>query len=275
MSTKRELAFRYDLFITPDWRDRFDSLVNQKIALPQEGRILEINCGTGAHSIEIAIRMKEGKGEVVAIDPSRERIELAEAKAQAKKVKNLRFECCDWRQMPFSEGEFDAVIGDASMESTRDIAEMLDQMVEVTRGGGLVVLKLTTRGSFDEFFSIYWEALFDCGLADQLWSELEALIRERMTVSEAEQLAGQAGLESVESFCKKEEFLYETGRAFLESPLIKDSFLEGWLSIVPKSDRQRVRRQIASVIERERHGAPFDLSIKATLIAGTKRQQAT
>ena len=48
MSNEKELAFRYDLFITPDWRDRFDTLINQSIKLPAEARILDVNCGTGA-----------------------------------------------------------------------------------------------------------------------------------------------------------------------------------------------------------------------------------
>src|ERR1044072_8325148 len=88
---ERELAYRYDLFITPDWRDRFDTLINENIEMPTEGRILDVNSGTGAHAIDLAERMC-GKGEVVALDPSAERVELARAKAQVKKVADVTFE---------------------------------------------------------------------------------------------------------------------------------------------------------------------------------------
>src|ERR1700686_5931485 len=61
MCNSKELAFRYDLFITPDWRYRFNTLVNESIEMPVEGRILDVNCGTGAHTIELAERMR-GQG---------------------------------------------------------------------------------------------------------------------------------------------------------------------------------------------------------------------
>ena len=78
MSDAKELAFRYDLFITPDWRDRFDTLINDNLELPLEGRILDINCGTGAHALELAERMR-GSGEVIGLDPSAERIASSDA----------------------------------------------------------------------------------------------------------------------------------------------------------------------------------------------------
>ncbi len=90
MSKNKELAYRYDLFVTPDWRDRFDSLINESLTLPTSGRVLDVNCGTGAHAIEISERMR-GKGEVIGIDPSPDRIEIARAKAQVKKISGVSF----------------------------------------------------------------------------------------------------------------------------------------------------------------------------------------
>jgi ubiquinone/menaquinone biosynthesis C-methylase UbiE len=272
MSTEKELAYRYDIFIVPDWRERFDALVSEKIELPVEGRILEVNCGTGSYAIEIAERIK-GKGEVIALDPCKERLELARAKARFKKIDCLSFECAASSNLPFGENEFDAVIADASMLAGGEIEVVLSEITRVAKPGSRVVLKITARGSFDEFFSIYWEALLDCGLIDKVWGALESLIKERSTLSQAEQMAGRAGLKRVESFCRKEEFLYDTGKSFIESPLIKDAFLSKWLSIVPEKQHQRVCKKIVSIIERERHGAPFDLSIKAALITGVKRAE--
>src|SRR5262245_23437401 len=91
MNHEKELAYRYDLLITSDWRDRFDSLINERITLPTEGRILDLNCGTGAHAIELAERLK-GKGDVIGIDSDAERIEIARAKALVQKVEDVTFE---------------------------------------------------------------------------------------------------------------------------------------------------------------------------------------
>lgn len=269
MSDPKELAYRYDIFIAPDWRDRFDSLVDEHLEIPPDVRVLDVNCGTGAHAIELADKMR-GKGQVKGLDPSKERVEIARAKAQVKKLADLTFEQGDGSHLPYGDGEFDVVIGDASMAHSDGVRAMMSEMVRVARDGGSVILKMATHGSFDEFFSIYWEALLGAGLVDEVWSSLEALILERATVSQAEAMAQQAGLRAVASVCRKEEFLYESGPDFINDPLIEDAFLSDWLSIVPAERREEVRDRIVSIIERERLDGPFDISIKATVIAGTK-----
>ena len=269
MSKARELAFRYDLFITPDWRDRFDTLVNGNIEIPFESRVLDVNCGTGAHSIELAERVR-GKGEVVGIDPVAERIELARAKALAKKLDDVAFQQVTPSILPFPDDGFDVVIGDASMLAPGDIEDLLTEITRVAKPEGRVVLKMATRGSFDEFFSIYWEALMSAELIDEVWTALEHLINDRRTISDAELMAIRAGLRNVKSLSSNEEFSFETGEVFLTSPLIEDVFLEGWMAIIPESRRREVRERIVSIIDRERHGAAFEVSIKATVLSGKK-----
>ena len=132
------------------------------------------------------------------------------------------------------------------------------------------MLKLTTRGSLDEFFSIFWEALLSVEVVEEVWTALERLMSERKTIADAELLVKQAGLRNVHSFSSKEEFSFETGEAFLTSPLIEDVFLEGWMAIIPESRRREVRERIVSIIDRERRGASFEVSIKATVLSGIK-----
>jgi ubiquinone/menaquinone biosynthesis C-methylase UbiE len=269
MNDPKELAFRYDLFITPDWRDRFDTLVNENVELPIEGRILDVNCGTGAHAIELAARMKN-KGEVIGIDPSAERVAIARAKALIAKLDNVRFEQGSGSDLPFESDSFDAVVGDASLLQPGEIEATIGEMHRVAQPGARIVLKLATRGSFGEFFSIYWEALHEAGIDNDVLSSLEQLMNELRTLSDAEQIAERSGFRNVESFVSKEEFDYENAQEFLDSPLIDDFFMSDWLKIVPEGNRDEVRNQIGSIIDRERRSAPFDVSIKAAVITGIK-----
>lgn len=269
MSNSKELAFRYDLFVTPQWRDRFDLLINESIKLPAEGRVLDVNCGTGGHAIELAERM-HGKGEVIGIDSSPERVEIARAKALVKKARDVRFEHGIAADLPFDSHEFEIVIGDATLLESGQIDEVLAEMVRIAIPEGRVILKMTTRGTFDEFFSVYWEALHTTGMADEVWTSLERLINERHTVSEAESLAERAGLSNVDSFTSREQLAFETATEFLEAPLIADCFLSDWLEIVPVEKRDVVLGHLKSIIERERNNAPFDVSVKAAVIAGVK-----
>src|SRR5262245_60629183 len=113
MNQQKELAYRYDLLISSGWRDRFDSLIDEHITLPMEGRILEVNCGTGEYAIELAERLR-GKGDVIAIDSDAERLELARAKALVKKLDDVTFELGEASDLRYPNNDFDVVIGDAS-----------------------------------------------------------------------------------------------------------------------------------------------------------------
>jgi ubiquinone/menaquinone biosynthesis C-methylase UbiE len=269
MTTEKELAYRYDLFVAPEWRSRFDELLDENVEFPKEGHILEINCGTGGHALDIADRLKD-KGDVLAVDSSAERLELARAKAVVSKLQNVRFEQAVPTNLPLASDNFDAVIGDASLVNNREIEPMMLEMIRVAKPGGQVTIMLATHGSFGEFFSIYWEALMESGLADTVLQKLEALILERSTVSDAEATASRLGLHDVQSVTSKEELDFETGSEFLEYPLIADSLLPEWLSIVPTDRHQEVLDRIKAVIDRERNEMPFDVSAKATLLTGTK-----
>jgi ubiquinone/menaquinone biosynthesis C-methylase UbiE len=269
MSYEKELAYRYDLLIASDWRDRFDSMVNRHIKFPTAGRILDLNCGTGAHAIELAILMR-AQGDVIGVDPSAERIEIAQAKALAKRVENVTFEQGDVFELRFDDDDFNAIIGDASMLHPNQIEALLKEMIRVADYDAPVILKLATQGSFDDFFSIYWEALMTAEIVEEVWAELEKMIHERSNVEGAKAMAERAGLRHIVTFSGKEVFEFETAETFIESPLIKDIFLDDWLEIVPQEKRQPVLDNILSIIDRERHHNSFDISIKATVIKGVK-----
>jgi ubiquinone/menaquinone biosynthesis C-methylase UbiE len=271
MRDAKEIAYLYDLYVAPTWREAFDQMVDDEIELPKEGKFLDAGCGVGDYAIDLAIR-GGAKTEVVGIDPSPEKLVLARGKAEVKKLDRVEFRQGLMQSLEFPDEEFDLVIGDASMSPPSEIGPALAELGRVAKKGATVVLKLTTRGSFDEFFSIYWESLYNLGLLDYT-PQLEGLITERLTVSDAEQIAADAGLKYVRSVTIKERFDYKDGKEFFESPLIETFFIDDWLAILPDAEtRQQVRQQLMKIIDEERHKTDmdFDVSIKATLIIGQK-----
>src|SRR5688500_20350115 len=55
----KELAFLHDLYVAPDWGERFAELVDAHVKPPREGRALYVAAGTGRH----ALARKERAGE--------------------------------------------------------------------------------------------------------------------------------------------------------------------------------------------------------------------
>ena len=265
----KELAYLYDLYIVPVWREVFDRLVDQEVKLPKEGRFLDAGCGTGGFANDLALKGGK-KVEVIGVDASLERLSLARGKAEVTKTENIVFQQGELTALEFSDNFFDFAIGDVSLSDPAAIGPTLSELKRVVKEGAMVVLKLTTSGSFDEFFSIYWEALYNLNLTD-FTPELEGLITRRLTVTTAEEAAANAGLTQIRSVTQKERFDYPDATSFFRSPLIETEFLDNWLAILPDSEtRTRVKEEMSKIIDRERHAMDFDISIKATLVIGVK-----
>ena len=55
----KELAFLQDLFIAPDWGERFAELIDEHVKLPKEGKALYVAAGTGGHAMALHERAGE------------------------------------------------------------------------------------------------------------------------------------------------------------------------------------------------------------------------
>lgn len=265
--SEKELAFLQDLYIATDWGERFAELVDQHVQLPKEGRALYIESGTGSHALALQAR-GGAKLTIVCSDENPECLELARAKA-ATLHKRVEFQQQDAAQLSFGSDEFDLVLANNSFTTPANLENNLAEAVRVAKPGAAITWWLPTASSFGEFFSIYWEALRNAGLADH-GGYVEQLITDLPTISEAKRLSEEAGMQNVASFIAIEEFDFASGTEFLNSPLITDFLLPNWLQSIPATIRQNVRDELAKIIDEERHAGEFTLTLKATVIVGKK-----
>lgn len=263
----KERAFLQDLFVAPDWGERFAELIDEHVKLPNQGKALYIAAGTGGHAMALQERAGS-KLELLCVDENSECLELARAKATATD-EEIGFDTAKLDNLKFRDNQYDLVIGNASLVSPQRIPKMLSEMVRVAAPSATIALTLPTASSFGEFFSIYWEALHNNGLLDHE-ANVEQLITQLPTVTEVEQLAEDEGLRDVESWTRIEEFDFDSGEQFLSSPLVAEFLMHDWLALVPDDMRAGLFSEISRLINEERHEAEFALSVKATLIVGRK-----
>jgi ubiquinone/menaquinone biosynthesis C-methylase UbiE len=267
LKSDKELAFLQDLFIAPDWGERFAELIDEHVTLPKEGKALYAAAGTGGHAIALHERAGS-KLELLCVDENSECIELAQAKAKATN-EPTEFRLAKIDNLDLPANHFDLVVGNASLVSRRRVRKMFAEMVRVAAPGATIALALPTASSYGEFFSIYWEALHNKGLINHE-AKVEQLITELPTVSEIERMAEDDGLKDIASWTRVEEFDYDSGERFLSSPLVAEFLMQQWLALVPEGRRADLFDEISRLINEERHEAEFALSVKATLVVGQK-----
>jgi hypothetical protein len=147
------------------------------------------------------------------------------------------------------------------------VADVLTEAARVTGAGGAVALGFTTAGSFGEFFSLYWEALFNAELDGGV---AEKLIATQITVDDLTEWALKCGLKkaAVETF--REEFTYESGKELMTSPLVADFLWPKWLAEVDAGNHERLAHDITRSADSFREDADFTFSVKATILSGNK-----
>jgi len=115
--------------------DRFWRVATLRAVAPQRGeRILDLAAGTGTSSMAFV----PSGAHVVAADFSRGMID--EGRRRHGDVPNLEFVQADATDLPFADGEFDAVTMSFGLRNVIDPRRALRELRRVTRPGGRIVV---------------------------------------------------------------------------------------------------------------------------------------
>jgi demethylmenaquinone methyltransferase/2-methoxy-6-polyprenyl-1,4-benzoquinol methylase len=158
------IADRYDLLnslmsvgLHHRWRRRAADVAQ----LGPGGSALDVCCGTGNLTLELARRVSPG-GHVVGCDFSEPMLDLSREKASSRGIANARFEWADALRLPYDAGRFDAVTIGFGARNLSDLDRGLLEMTRVLRPGGrLVILEIThpTRAPLSTFYSFWFDRI--------------------------------------------------------------------------------------------------------------------
>jgi trans-aconitate 2-methyltransferase len=116
---------------------------------PKAGeRILDVGCGTGQLTAEIAA----SGAEVVGVDRSPEMIEEAR-----RKVPNVRFEVMDARELAFRK-EFDGVFSNATLHWVKEPEKAVAGIARALKAGGRFVAEFGGKGNVEEVMAAFRRA---------------------------------------------------------------------------------------------------------------------
>jgi len=130
------------------------------------GRVLDLGCGDGAITAQIASLVP--RGQVTGIDASEGMI----AAAQPKACGNLRFVRVDINDLSFSE-EFDVAFSNATLHWVKDHQRLYKNVGRSLRSGGRIRFNFAAKGNCSHFFRVIQEAMsqaeFSAYFADFEW----------------------------------------------------------------------------------------------------------
>ena len=121
------------------WRTVENSAAYAIPVLVPGARVLDVGCGPGTITADIAERV--APGEVVAVDLAGDVLAEAAEHARARGAGNVRFEQHDVYRLPYDDGAFDVVHAHQTLQHLRDPVRALREMRRVCRPDGAVAAR--------------------------------------------------------------------------------------------------------------------------------------
>jgi demethylmenaquinone methyltransferase/2-methoxy-6-polyprenyl-1,4-benzoquinol methylase len=209
------IAARYDLMnrlMTGGLDRRWRGIAASEACVPPAGEALDVCCGTGDLTLELARRFPAAKA-VTGLDFSSAMLARAAVKAAAASGSAglpgahapVDFVAGDLLALPFAAGRFAAVTAAFGVRNVPDLPRALAEMTRVTAAGGRVVILEITQppGPVGSRFHAFWfdrcVPLLGGLVAGDLkaYSYLPASVRAFPPADELAGLMAAAGLRSV------------------------------------------------------------------------------
>jgi len=122
-----------------------------KLALKDDEALLDIGCGDGKITAELALHLS--RGSVVGIDASQAMIATSQTRFPPAKHPNLRFRQMDALHLELQE-EFDIAFSTSVLHWVRDHHAVLSGVRRCLRPGGRILFQMGAKGNAGEMFSI-------------------------------------------------------------------------------------------------------------------------
>jgi ubiquinone/menaquinone biosynthesis C-methylase UbiE len=114
-----------------------------RLTLAGTERVLDVGCGDGKITAEIAAQVP--RGSVVGVDPSHQMIDFAANHFAPSAWPNLRFVVADARELPF-RSEFDLVVSFNALHWVTEQEAALRSIHQALKPGGRAILQFVPRG---------------------------------------------------------------------------------------------------------------------------------
>lgn len=191
-------------------------------------RVLDVGCGDGKITAEIAARLPQGSA--LGVDPSRDMVEFASSHFAPPAHTNLQFEVADARCLPYLK-EFNLVVSFNALHWVPQQEEALASIHAALRPGGMALLRFVSKGPRKSL-----EDVIEQVRQRARWAEYFAGFHQPYVHPMAEDyrlLAERLGFQVQRLEVKDKAWDFKTRDAFVEFGLA--TFVE-WTRYIPQSE---------------------------------------
>ncbi len=205
--------------------------------------ILDIGCGTGKLTIELA--RLASKGCIVGIDPSEEMLE--KAKEVSENVRNVRLMHIPAQSMDFVE-EFDLMFSNSVLQWIKEQIEVIGLVYQALKKGGRIAFQLPAKNFCKELFEYTGRAI--------ALLEYENYFKDWLppwylpAKEEYEGLLKDSGFKNINVFCRDYRIIFNSINEVLD--WWSSAGLRPYLELLPEKEQKYFKYAFAMSFENNR-----------------------
>ncbi len=142
------VAYDYAAKVTPHRYAHYATMVHE-LQLSGDETILDVGCGPGILSLEVAERLTRGR--LIGIDSSPNMIELARSSSRERNITNADFALGDALALEFPDNSFDLLMSSLVFPWVKDQNRFLREVHRVLKPGGRLVMITLSDIVYREF----------------------------------------------------------------------------------------------------------------------------
>jgi trans-aconitate methyltransferase len=191
-------------------------------------RVLDVGCGDGKITAEIAKRLP--RGSVLGVDPSRNMIEFANQNYGLPALQNLRFEVADARHLPYRR-EFDRVVSFNALHWVPEQALALRSIHNALEESGLALLRFVPEGERKSLEDVIEDVRRSTRWASNFTNFQKPYAH--FSPEDYQQLATQNGFEVIRTEVEDRAWDFKTRKGFIA--FARATFVE-WTQHIPEGN---------------------------------------
>lgn len=235
---------------TPLWSAPFGLALLDRVVLKPYTRALDIGCGLGFPSLELAQRLGPSS-QVYALDPWQAALDRLELKRQTMGVGNVTVLQAEAEAIPVGDACFDLIVSNNGLNNVNDPARAWQECFRVAKPGAQVVVAENTPDTMQEFYDCFRAVLAERGGRTPPSKIDEHIHSKRKPLAETQQWIESSGFQigRVEDFCFRLRFV--NGTALFQHFLIRLAFLDSWIELVDEEERVPVFKELESRLNKQ------------------------
>ena len=249
------------------WQGPFGDALIHEARLHPGASVLDVAAGSGEPGLTAAALVPDGT--VVLTDISAGMLKVAEVKAAARGLHNVRFEVCDAAALPLADESFDAVFCRFGFMFFPEISPALREMVRTARPGARITAAVWGRAAENPWASLILGTLAHHTELPPPPPGTPGLFR-YSAAGLMSRLFREAGLVDVSERKVSTELVHESPERYWEFMTDIATTVAVGLARADREARELIRSDVFRLLGRYEHDGAIRLRSTAPIVAGTR-----